>query len=96
VLTLRREAELVGYAIGFTYNSMHHQPVLCAIGDSFYVEPEARAYAAALEDRFELEFESMGVETIGWPVTPDGPLHKLLAAKGFRPDDVVMEKRLCV
>jgi hypothetical protein len=95
IVTLRDNLQLVGYAIGFVYQSLHHK-VLCACGDSFYVEPEYRSYGGALEDRFEKEFVKMNAEIIGWGCTPGGPVHTLLIAKGFIADDIVMEKRLCV
>ena len=95
IITLREQTKLVGYAIGFTYQSLHHK-VMCACGDSFYIEPQYRSYAGPLEERFEKEFAKMGAEIFGWGVTPGSSLHSLLVAKGFIADDVVMEKRLCV
>lgn len=96
IVTLRKDQQLVGYAVGYVYRSPHHRKMLCACVDSFYIEPDYRTYGPAVEDRLEKEFTHMGADIIGWSVTPNGPVHELLVAKGFRADDVVMEKKLCV
>jgi hypothetical protein len=95
VVTLRDEGKLVGYVIGLLYRSLHHKSVQCALGDSIYVDPDYRSYTGVMVERFETEIKKLGAKIIGWPVTPDGPVYKVLKARGFVGDDVIMEK-LCV
>jgi len=94
LVTLRDEGRLQGYLVGFTYRSMHHQRILCGIGDSVYVEPDYRPYTGVVAEKFEAEMRSLGVEIIGWPVHIDGPVYQVLKARGYVGDDVVMEKRI--
>lgn len=95
LLTLRDEGKLVGYVIGFSYRALHHKKITGGIGDSIYVEPDYRpSHTWALAKRFEEEMRRLGVEIIGWPVTPDGPVCEVLKARGYVGDDIVMEKRL--
>lgn len=94
IVTLRDEMQLKGYVVGFAYRGLHHRKILGGIGDSIYIEPEYRSYAAVVADRFENELKALGVQIIGWPVTPDGPVHQVLKARGYVGDDIVMEKRL--
>jgi hypothetical protein len=95
IVTLRDEGKLVGYLVGFLYRSPHHKKILCGNGDSIYVEPAYRSYAVVLTERFEKESQAAGAQIIGWPTHPDGPVYRLLKARGYTVDDVVMEKRLC-
>lgn len=95
IVTLRDDGRLVGYVAGFAYAALHHKRITGGIGDSIYIEPEYRSYAAVVVERFEEELKKLGVQIIGWPVTPDGPIHKVLKARGYVGDDIVMEKRLC-
>lgn len=94
LMTLRDEGKLKGYVVGFAYRSLHHGKILGGIGDSIYIEPEYRSYTAIVAEKFEQELGSLGVEIIGWPVTPGGPIHAVLKASGYVGDDVVMEKRI--
>lgn len=93
VVTLRNEA-LMGYVMGILYPSLHHKKILCAIGDSIYVEPEHRAYTGVIAARFEDEMRGRGVQIIGWPAHIDGPVYQVLKARHYVGDDIVMEKRL--
>lgn len=95
VVTLRKESVLQGYVVGFLYKALHHKHILCAIGDSIYIEPEHRAHTWAVAKRFEKEVTSMGAKILGWPVHLNGPVYEILKAKGYVGDDIVMEKRLC-
>jgi hypothetical protein len=95
LLTLRKD-RLVGYVIGILYRSMHHRGILCALGDGAYVEPEYRSYVGPLVESFEKELSKEGVAQIGWPTHRDGSLYKILSARGYSPDETVMEFRLNV
>lgn len=95
VIVTLRDKGLRGYVSGFTYRALHHKKIIGAIGDTMYVEPEYRSYGAIVVDKFLEEMESMGVQIVGWPVSPDGYIYELLKARGFVGDDIVMEKRLC-
>lgn len=95
IVTLRQYESLLGYVVGFTYRALHHKKILGAIGDSIYVEPRWRSSAGPLVDYFVEELERRGVQIIGWPCDPEGYVCKLLEARGFVGDDLVMEKRLC-
>jgi hypothetical protein len=96
IIVIRAHLAAQGYVLGFTYRALHHQSVLGAIADTFYVEPEYRAYAGVMVDMFVNELKTRNVNMIGWPVTPGSYGHQLLLARGFVADDVVMEKTLCV
>jgi hypothetical protein len=97
IITLRTDGELQGYVEGFTYRAPHHKKIIGGIADNIYIEPPYRAYAPVLVERFEQQMREMGVGIIGWPVTPNGPVYDLLAARGYTGDDIVMEKRIkCV
>ncbi len=96
VITLRNDAELLGYLVGFSYRALHHKHILGGIADTMYVEPEYRSHAPVIAKRFEKEMELRGVGIIGWPTTENGPVHTLLKSMGYVGDDIVMEKRLCV
>lgn len=95
IIVIRCKGIAEGYALGWTYKALHHRHIVGAIGDTFYVEPAFRAYAGVLVDYFLNELKARGVQIIGWPATPGGYVHQVLAARGFVPDDIVMEKRLC-
>jgi hypothetical protein len=96
LVTIRDEAELKGYVIGFVYTSLHHKGIPCGIGDSIYLEPGYRSHTWAVAKRFEAEMKALGAKILGWPVHLDGPVYGVLKAKGYVGDDIVMEKRLCV
>jgi GNAT superfamily N-acetyltransferase len=96
VVTLRDDGKLVGYVIGFSYRALHHKKVLGGIADNIYLEPDFRAYAPVLAERFEKEMKARGVQIIGWPTHENGPVYALLKSMGYVGDDIVMEKRLCV
>jgi hypothetical protein len=94
-LTLRDEyGVLHGYALGILYRSLHHQPVICGNVDSFYIEPEKRAYVRSFIARIEAEFAHRDVVIMGWPTTASGSLFAVLRTLGYIADDVVMEKML--
>lgn len=94
-VTLRDEqAALKGYVVGFTYRALHHKRILGGIGDSIYIEPQYRSYTGVIAEIFENALKALGVQIIGWPVTPDGPIHEVLKARGYVGDDIVMEKRI--
>ena len=95
LVTLRDGKELKGYVIGFLYNAMHHKGIRCGIGDSIYIEPAYRTHTWAVAKRFETEIAAIGAKILGWPVHFKGPVYKILKAKGYVGDDIVMEKRLC-
>jgi hypothetical protein len=94
IFTLREEEELKGYVAGFLYRSWHHKHILCANVDSIYIEPEYRSYAGVMAEMFENEFKKLGAQIIGWPAHINGPVYKILKARGYSGDDIVMEKRL--
>lgn len=96
LITLRDAGVMRGYIEGFTYSSLHHKKVLCGMCDSIYIEPKYRWYIRSLITKFENEMRTLKAEIIGWPTTRKGKLYRLLRARGFTADDVVMEKRLCV
>lgn len=96
LMTLRDEQALKGYVVGFIYQSLHHQKILCGIGDSIYIDPEYRSYTAIVAEKFEQAMKERKVEIIGWPVHIDGPVYQVLKNRGYVGDDIVMEKRLCV
>lgn len=95
VVTLRDDGKLQGYGLGILYRSLHHKPVMAGNIDTFYIEPGYRSRAAVLIERLEAEFKARGASIIGWPTSPGGALCEMLKALGYRPDDVVMEKKLC-
>jgi len=94
LLTLRDEGILKGYVVSFLYKSIHHRKILCAIGDTIYIDPEYRGHTASLAGRLEKELKEMSVQIIGWPVHFQGPVYDFLKARGYVGDDIVMEKRL--
>jgi hypothetical protein len=96
IIALRDQGQLVGYVEGFVYRSMHHKNIVAGIGDTIYLEPDYRTYAAVLAEKFEREMASLGAQIIGWPTHTNGPIYQLLKARGYVGDDIVMEKRLCV
>lgn len=95
VITMRKDGTVQGYVVGFLYTALHHKGILCAIGDSIYIEPEYRAHTWAVAKRFEKEMTDLGAKILGWPVHFQGPVYDILKAKGYVGDDIVMEKRLC-
>ena len=95
IITLRDDGRLCGYLVGFAHRGLHHKKILCGFADSMYVEPDLRSYAPVMAERFEKEMRELGVEIIGWPTDPQGPLCQMLIARGYMADDIVMEKRLC-
>lgn len=95
LVTLRDEAILKGYVIGFTYRSPHHKKILCGHGDSIYLEPAYRSYTAVVAEKFEQAMKALEVEAIGWPTHIDGPVYEVLKARGYVGDDIIMEKRIC-
>ena len=96
IIITARDERLVGYVIGFLYQSWHHKNLLCGNVDSIYVEPDYRTYTVVLTDQLEKAMRQAQAAIIGWPTHPDGKVYELLKALGYVGDDVVMEKRLCV
>lgn len=97
VMTLRDSDDVLqGYSISILYQSLHHAPVRCANVDTFYLEPLYRCYTRSFISSLEQEFEQREIVVVGWPVSPSGGLFKILKRLGYAPDDVVMEKRICV
>ena len=94
IQTMRHNGSLVGYGVGFLYNSWHHKNILCANIDSVYVEPDFRNYAPSFLKKYEKVYKELGVQIVGWPTHINGPIFKLLTAMGYVGDDIVMEKRL--
>lgn len=88
-----REATLKGYILGFTCRSLHHKKITCASVDSIYMDPEYRSYTAVVCEKFEQSVSKLGAQIIGWPTHIDGPVYKVLKARGYVGDDVIMEKR---
>lgn len=94
-LTMRdKEGVMVGYCLGILYRSLHHRPIACGNVDSFYIEPECRAYVRSFIARMEKELNDRSVTVIGWPTTASGTLCAVLKSLGYLADDVVMEKKL--
>lgn len=91
--TLRHDGRLVGYSLCVLYQSLHHAPVRCANVDTFYIEPEHRAYMRSFIAEMEKAFMEREVVVVGWPASPEGGLFGILKRLGYAPDDVVMEKR---
>ena len=96
LVTLRVDKRLKGYVDGFIYRSLHHKKIMCAIGDSLYIDPDYRAYTGVVVDKFEQAMRDKEVQIIGWPTHIEGPVYEVLKARGYVGDDIVMEKRLCV
>lgn len=95
-MTLRDEtATLQGFSISVLYHSLHHAPVKCANVDTFYIEPPYRSSIQNLVSRMEEQFQDREIVVVGWPVSPEGGLFKILNHLGYHPDDVVLEKRIC-
>ena len=92
-MTLRDEGKLVGYSLIVCYRSLHHAPVRCANVDTFYIEPDHRAYMRSFIAAMEERFRAREIVVVGWPTSPDGKLFGILKLLGYEPDDVVMEKR---
>ena len=92
-MTLRAEGKLVGYALIIFYRSLHHAPLRCANVDTFYIDPEHRAYMRSFILAMEHHFREREIVVVGWPTSPDGKLFGILKLLGYAPDDVVMEKR---
>jgi hypothetical protein len=93
-MTLRDEQKaLCGYALIVLYRSLHHAPVRCANVDTFYIEPDRRAYMRSFITAMEGQFREREIVVVGWPTSPDGKLFGILQLMGYAPDDVVMEKR---
>lgn len=97
-VALREGGVLKGYAIGFVYRCLHHKHILGGICDSFYTEPDYRddvpEGAGGLMDKTLGELAALKAGIIGWPTIPGGYVHRLLKARGFVRDDIVMEKRI--
>jgi hypothetical protein len=93
-MTLRDEKKtLLGYALIILYRSLHHAPVPCASVDTFYIEPDKRAYMRSFIAAMEEQFRYREIVVVGWPTSPSGKLFGILQLMGYAPDDVVMEKR---
>jgi len=93
-VTLREDAILKGYVIGYTYRSPHHKKIFCGHGDSIYIEPPYRSYAANVAQKFESAMKELKVQAIGWPTHIDGPMYEVLKNLGYVGDDIIMEKRI--
>jgi hypothetical protein len=91
-----RQGVAVGFSFSIFYNSLHHEVVPCANVDLFYIEPKYRYTIKRLIRTMEEEFRSRNVVVVGWPISPMGKLFDILKTLGYAPDDVVMEKRICV
>jgi hypothetical protein len=95
LVTARYSTKLVGYIVGYLYQSPHHKKMLVANGDSIYIEPEYRGHAASMIEVFLADLKARGALTIGWPVSQTGPVYDLLRALGFVGDEIIMEKLIC-
>jgi hypothetical protein len=95
-VTARRARELVGYAIFFTSFSLHHKSVKTGHGDMIYVKQDAGLgrVVFAMLDECERLLRVSQVRFMGWFVHKDSKIHRILASRGYREDELVMEKRL--
>jgi hypothetical protein len=94
--TARSGGVLVGYVIYFTNFSLHHKTVKTGHGDMIYVR-EARGLGTVvfrLLDAAETDLRARGVVYMGWFVHKDGKLHQILKKRGYKEDELVMEKKL--
>lgn len=96
IVTARQEGRLCGFALGIMYRALHHRLATCGNVDSCYIEPGFRSHIRSMIKKIEDEFTSRGADIIAWPTSPDGSLYSLLKSLGYAPDDVVMEKKICV
>jgi hypothetical protein len=85
---------LVGYVVYIVSPSTHHRTITVGRGDVMYVEIEYRRYAKEMLNTAERFLRSRGVKRLGWSVTRDSNLHRMLLAVGFYEDEVVLEKKL--
>lgn len=94
VMTLRDEGRLVGYSLSIFYRSLHHAPVRCVNIDTFYIQPEHRAYMRSFIAAMEERFQAREILQVCWPLSPKGKLFDILQLLGYAPDDVLMEKQM--
>lgn len=94
IITLREASRLVGYVTGVCHRALHHRAVISAQNDSFYVEPDFRAYSPLLVEAYEKEMVRRGAQALNWLVHTEGPVYALLKARGYVADESMMEKRV--
>jgi GNAT superfamily N-acetyltransferase len=94
VMTMRDAEVLVGYVTGTCWRGMHHRHFVVAQSDSFYVEPAFRGYAMRLVRAYEREMIKRGAVALNSLTHTNGPLYKLLLARGYVPDETMLEKRV--
>lgn len=95
--TARRGGELVGYVVYFTAFSLHHRTVKSAHGDIVYVKADlglGRVVFLLLEAA-EATMRAEGVQYCGWFVHQDGRARQILERRGYKADELVMEKKIC-
>lgn len=94
-MTLRDEADVLrGYTLLILYRSLHLKTELCGNVDTFYVQPDYRRSMVRFIHQIAETLRNRGVSIIGWPVSRDGKLYKILKRLGYIADDVVMELKL--
>lgn len=94
LFTMRVEGELVGYVTGTCWRGMHHRHFVVAQSDSFYVELPYRGHVLRLVRAYEKEMVRRGAVALNWLTHTNGPLFKILVARGYVADETMLEKRV--
>lgn len=94
VLTMREAGALVGYVTGICWRGMHHRHMTVAQVDSFFVLPDHRGHVLRLMRAYEAEMIERGAAALNWLTHTNGPVFKLLLARGYVADETMMEKRV--
>jgi len=94
VFTMRSSGVLVGYVTGTCWRGMHHRHFIVAQSDSFFVEPPYRGHVRRLVRAYEQEMTRRGAVALNWLTHTNGPVFKLLKARGYVADETMMEKRV--
>ena len=94
VLTMRQAGALVGYVTGTCWRGMHHRHFMVAQVDSFFVDPAYRGQVLRLMRAYEKEMIRRGAVALNWLTHTNGPVYKLLQARGYVADETMMEKRV--
>jgi GNAT superfamily N-acetyltransferase len=96
ILTARDDKRLIGYSIFFLVRSPHYKGTLVGMNDVLYLDPEYRRGSAGsrLIAESERVMREMGVVKITWHVKLVNGLQRILEAKGYKVDEIMMGKVL--
>lgn len=95
-LTARLDGELIGYSVFIIIRHPHYVSTVFAMNDVVFVRKSHRngKVGLGLIRESERQCKAAGARKISWHIKLSNDLNKILAAKGYQTDEMIMGKLL--